>query len=136
MMMMISMMLQNNDDGGEGGSVVMRLARVLELLDDRPNVLADSGIVPFRTSPLLRNRCFLPSPSFLFGSPPRVQVVRWLKCAYTSPILTFRQPDDKFAMSRSPAVMALRQSFGDRKPPDITRKITACVACRKLKVGS
>jgi hypothetical protein len=30
--------------------------------------------------------------------------------------------------------MALRQSFGDRKLPDITRKITACVACRKLKV--
>lgn len=29
----------------------------------------------------------------------------------------------------------LRQSFGDRKPPDITRKITACVACRKQKVA-
>ncbi|KAH8697401.1 hypothetical protein BGW36DRAFT_167455 [Talaromyces proteolyticus] len=33
-----------------------------------------------------------------------------------------------------PAVSALRESFGDRKPPDITRKITACVACRKQKV--
>ncbi|KAF3020362.1 hypothetical protein E8E15_003245 [Penicillium rubens] len=32
------------------------------------------------------------------------------------------------------AVSALRESFGDRKPPDITRKITACVACRKQKV--
>ncbi|KAJ5610739.1 hypothetical protein N7510_007458 [Penicillium lagena] len=31
-------------------------------------------------------------------------------------------------------VNALRESFGDRKPPDITRKITACVACRKQKV--
>ncbi|KAF2102468.1 hypothetical protein NA57DRAFT_32488 [Rhizodiscina lignyota] len=29
---------------------------------------------------------------------------------------------------------ALRESFGDRKPPDITRKITACVACRKQKI--
>lgn len=34
-----------------------------------------------------------------------------------------------------PPVSALRESFGDRKPPDITRKITACVACRKQKVG-
>ncbi|KAJ5544304.1 transcriptional regulator family: Fungal Specific TF [Penicillium frequentans] len=33
-----------------------------------------------------------------------------------------------------PAVNALRESFGDRKPPDITRKITACVACRKQKI--
>ncbi|KAL5336934.1 hypothetical protein BJX70DRAFT_389600 [Aspergillus crustosus] len=33
-----------------------------------------------------------------------------------------------------PAVAALRDTFGDRKPPDITRKITACVACRKQKV--
>jgi hypothetical protein len=32
-------------------------------------------------------------------------------------------------------VNALRDSFGDRKPPDITRKITACVACRKQKVS-
>ena len=38
-------------------------------------------------------------------------------------------------MQRSTAAVALRESFGDRKPPDITRKITACVACRKLKVG-
>ncbi|KAF1980726.1 hypothetical protein K402DRAFT_425996 [Aulographum hederae CBS 113979] len=29
---------------------------------------------------------------------------------------------------------ALRESFGDRKPPDISRKITACVACRKQKI--
>lgn len=29
---------------------------------------------------------------------------------------------------------SLREAFGDRKPPDITRKITACVACRKQKV--
>ncbi|KAM0717106.1 hypothetical protein Q7P37_006958 [Cladosporium fusiforme] len=29
---------------------------------------------------------------------------------------------------------ALRASFGDRRPPDISRKITACVSCRKLKV--
>ncbi|KAJ5759095.1 hypothetical protein N7520_006251 [Penicillium odoratum] len=33
-----------------------------------------------------------------------------------------------------PALNALRESFGDRKPPDITRKITACVACRKQKI--
>lgn len=31
-------------------------------------------------------------------------------------------------------VSALREQFGDRKPPDITRKITACVACRKQKI--
>lgn len=42
-------------------------------------------------------------------------------------------------MDDSPLAMpadaeALRESFGDRKPPDITRKITACVACRKQKV--
>ncbi|CAK4030907.1 Transcriptional activator of proteases prtT [Lecanosticta acicola] len=36
--------------------------------------------------------------------------------------------------SDSAAVMALRDQFGDRKPPDITRKITACVACRKQKI--
>lgn len=24
----------------------------------------------------------------------------------------------------------LREAFGDRRPPDISRKITACVACR------
>jgi hypothetical protein len=33
-----------------------------------------------------------------------------------------------------PAASALRESFGDRKLPDISRKITACVACRKQKV--
>lgn len=32
------------------------------------------------------------------------------------------------------SALALREAFGDRKPPDISRKITACVACRKLKV--
>lgn len=37
------------------------------------------------------------------------------------------------AMSRSSAATALRESFGDRIP-DISRKITACVSCRKLKV--
>ena len=37
-------------------------------------------------------------------------------------------------MAPSSAATALRESFGDRKIPDITRKITACVACRKLKV--
>ncbi|CAI7581006.1 unnamed protein product [Penicillium glandicola] len=37
-------------------------------------------------------------------------------------------------LTSPPAVSALRESFGDRKPPDITRKITACVACRKQKV--
>ncbi|CAK7201926.1 hypothetical protein SEUCBS139899_004642 [Sporothrix eucalyptigena] len=31
-------------------------------------------------------------------------------------------------------VLALRAAFGDRKPPDISRKITACVACRKQKI--
>ncbi|KAJ6114837.1 hypothetical protein N7486_000615 [Penicillium sp. IBT 16267x] len=33
-------------------------------------------------------------------------------------------------------VNALRESFGDQKPPDITRKITTCVACRKQKVSN
>lgn len=33
------------------------------------------------------------------------------------------------------AATALREAFGDRKVPDITRKITACVLCRKLKVS-
>jgi hypothetical protein len=37
-------------------------------------------------------------------------------------------------MSRPSAAAALRESFGDRRPPDISRKITACVSCRKLKV--
>lgn len=31
-------------------------------------------------------------------------------------------------------VEALRDSFGDGKPPEISRKIKACVACRKQKV--
>ncbi|OGE52939.1 hypothetical protein PENARI_c009G05918 [Penicillium arizonense] len=31
------------------------------------------------------------------------------------------------------AAMSLRDSFGDRKIPVISRKITACVLCRKLK---
>ena len=45
-------------------------------------------------------------------------------------------------MSRYPessapsAAAAIRQSFGDRKLPDISRKITACVACRRLKVDT
>ena len=34
------------------------------------------------------------------------------------------------------AAMALRESFGDRKIPDISRRITACVLCRKLKVNA
>ena len=40
-------------------------------------------------------------------------------------------------MSGSPStqVAALREQFGDpNKIPDITRKITACVACRKQKI--
>ena len=36
--------------------------------------------------------------------------------------------------SPSAPVAALREQFGDRRPPDITRKITACVACRKQKI--
>ncbi|KAG8407456.1 hypothetical protein J3459_018488 [Metarhizium acridum] len=32
-----------------------------------------------------------------------------------------------------PGVAALRESFGDGKPPEISRKITACVACRRQK---
>jgi hypothetical protein len=43
---------------------------------------------------------------------------------------------EEVSLSSPPAVIALRESFGDRKPPDITRKITACVACRKQKVVS
>lgn len=39
-------------------------------------------------------------------------------------------------MSTPSAAKALRDSFGDRKLPGISRKITACVACRKLKVES
>ncbi|RFU23914.1 hypothetical protein B7463_g12426, partial [Scytalidium lignicola] len=37
-------------------------------------------------------------------------------------------------MALSSAAMALRDSFGDRRVPDISRKITACVACRKQKI--
>ena len=37
-------------------------------------------------------------------------------------------------MAPSTAALQIRESFGDRKVPDISRKITACVACRKLKV--
>ncbi|KUJ15173.1 uncharacterized protein LY89DRAFT_105896 [Mollisia scopiformis] len=37
-------------------------------------------------------------------------------------------------MATSSAALSLRDSFGDRKPPDISRKITACVACRKQKI--
>ena len=37
-------------------------------------------------------------------------------------------------MAPRSAAMTLRESFGDRKIPDISRKITACVSCRKLKV--
>ncbi|KJK74958.1 hypothetical protein H634G_09792 [Metarhizium anisopliae BRIP 53293] len=33
-----------------------------------------------------------------------------------------------------PGVAALRESFGDGKPPEISRKITACVACRRQKI--
>lgn len=32
-------------------------------------------------------------------------------------------------------IAALRDTFGDCKPPEISRKITACVACRKQKVA-
>lgn len=31
-------------------------------------------------------------------------------------------------------IPALREQFGDRPLPEITRKITACVACRKQKI--
>ncbi|PVI01027.1 hypothetical protein DM02DRAFT_591890 [Periconia macrospinosa] len=37
-------------------------------------------------------------------------------------------------MAASSAAARFRDTFGDRKPPDITRRITACVACRKLKI--
>lgn len=39
-------------------------------------------------------------------------------------------------MAPPSAATALRESFGDRKLPDISRKISACVACRKAKVGA
>ncbi|KAL7787069.1 hypothetical protein V8C37DRAFT_274688 [Trichoderma ceciliae] len=32
------------------------------------------------------------------------------------------------------AALAMRESFGDRRIPEISRKITACVACRKQKL--
>lgn len=41
---------------------------------------------------------------------------------------------EKGPLPSLPKIAALRDSFGDNKPPDITRKITACVACRKQKV--
>ncbi|CAI6331898.1 unnamed protein product [Periconia digitata] len=37
-------------------------------------------------------------------------------------------------MAASSAAVRFRNAYGDRKPPDITRRITACVACRKLKI--
>ncbi|VUC26039.1 unnamed protein product [Clonostachys rosea] len=37
-------------------------------------------------------------------------------------------------MTSDEPVRALRDIFGDPKPPEITRKITACVACRKQKI--
>lgn len=37
-------------------------------------------------------------------------------------------------MTSEEPVRALRDIFGDPKPPEISRKITACVACRKQKV--
>ncbi|KAL4897665.1 hypothetical protein BDV59DRAFT_197941 [Aspergillus ambiguus] len=43
---------------------------------------------------------------------------------------------DEEPLISPPEVVALRESFGDRKPPEISRKITACVACRKQKVGA
>jgi len=43
-------------------------------------------------------------------------------------------PRAKRKDSISTAATALRDSFGDRRIPDISRKITACVACRKLKI--
>ncbi|KAL2811866.1 hypothetical protein BJX63DRAFT_443843, partial [Aspergillus granulosus] len=41
---------------------------------------------------------------------------------------------DEQAAPSPPEITALRDTFGDRKPPDISRKITACVACRKQKI--
>ncbi|KAF2653320.1 hypothetical protein K491DRAFT_718150 [Lophiostoma macrostomum CBS 122681] len=37
-------------------------------------------------------------------------------------------------MAPPSAASRFREAYGDRKPPDITRRITACVACRKLKI--
>jgi hypothetical protein len=39
------------------------------------------------------------------------------------------------SVSATTTVDVLREHFGDGKPPDITRKVTACVACRKQKVS-
>jgi hypothetical protein len=47
----------------------------------------------------------------------------------TPDIVTMGEP-----LTLPPPAEILRESFGDRRPPDITRKITACVACRKQKV--
>ena len=37
--------------------------------------------------------------------------------------------------SPPPRLNAFREEYGDPPPPDISRKITACVSCRKHKVG-
>lgn len=42
--------------------------------------------------------------------------------------------EERLPLPRGPE--ELRAAFGDRKLPDISRKITACVSCRKLKVNS
>lgn len=39
------------------------------------------------------------------------------------------------ANSNNRSVQTLRDAFGDPRPPDISRRITACVACRKQKVS-
>ncbi|KAF2667875.1 C6 transcription factor [Microthyrium microscopicum] len=36
--------------------------------------------------------------------------------------------------SAEASISALREHFGDGKPPEISRKVTACVACRKQKI--
>jgi hypothetical protein len=67
------------------------------------------------------SRCFLPSPQTLICA----------QCRKRAPIM------NGHSNSTAPsAAAALRQSFGDRKLPDISRKITACVACRRLKVAA
>ncbi|KAK2601876.1 hypothetical protein QQS21_004562 [Conoideocrella luteorostrata] len=38
------------------------------------------------------------------------------------------------SLPQLPDVSTLRESFGDSKPPEISRKITACVACRRQKI--
>jgi hypothetical protein len=47
----------------------------------------------------------------------------------TTPTMTMERD-----ISSLPDVSAFRESFGDGKPPEISRKITACVACRRQKV--